>query len=310
MPRIKTVKAVEPNVGTRKAYAKELRRLQNSFYQAVTDEILTAVYREGLLAQDENFKSDDDNVAGKAILTSGTLKLTELARQGLQHVQAFIDRFVSRNLARWIYNYRDLAAKLSSRFVRRLARDTTNAQKRSFMNAGISPDFFKTKWRFPVLERQYISKTAFNRLPDLIENNVRLITKIGENDVEKISLAIAEGLFKGKSLKNIQDTLKTINGFDDKRAQRVALDQSCKINNEIQIANCEDIGIKEGIWIHVPGQYTSRKSHIAMHGKRFDLKKGLYDSELKHNVTPGSEPFCRCIFRPVLPDNDINLNTK
>lgn len=310
MPRVKTVKAVEPNIGTRKAYAKELKQLQNSFYQAVTDEILTAVYREGLLAQDEKFKSNDDNVAGKSILYAAGLKLTELARQGLQHVQAFINRFVSRNLARWIFNYRELAQKLSSRFVRRLARDTTNAQKQAFIKAGISPDLFKSKWTFPVLKRQYISKTAFNRLPDLIEKNVQLITKIGENDVEKISIAIAEGLFKGESLKNIQDTLKTINGFDDKRAQRVALDQSCKINNDIQLANCEDIGISEGIWIHVPGQYTSRKSHRAMNGKKFNLKEGIYDSELKHNVTPGSEPFCRCIFRPVLPDNNINLNTK
>ena len=310
MPRVKTVKAVEPNIGTRKAYAKELKQLQNSFYQAVTDEILTAVYREGLLAQDEKFKSNDDNVAGKSILYAAGLKLTELARQGLQHVQAFINRFVSRNLARWIFNYRELAQKLSSRFVRRLARDTTNAQKQAFIKAVISPDLFKSKWTFPVLKRQYISKTAFNRLPDLIEKNVQLITKIGENDVEKISIAIAEGLFKGESLKNIQDTLKTINGFDDKRAQRVALDQSCKINNDIQLANCEDIGISEGIWIHVPGQYTSRKSHRAMNGKKFNLKEGIYDSELKHNVTPGSEPFCRCIFRPVLPDNNINLNTK
>ena len=63
----------------------------------------------------------------------------------------------------------------------------------------------------------------------------------------------------------------------------------------------EELGITEGIWVHVPGRYTSRKTHMAMNGKRFKLSEGLYDSDVGKKVVPGECPFCRCVYRSVLP---------
>ena len=96
--------------------------------------------------------------------------------------------------------------------------------------------------------------------------------------------------------------LKASRGFTEARAKRVALDQSIKVSQGIQRGNAEALGIKHAVWVHVPGRYSSRETHLAMDGKRFDLSEGLYDPAVGQNVTPGLLPFCRCIFRLDISD--------
>ena len=81
------------------------------------------------------------------------------------------------------------------------------------------------------------------------------------------------------------------------------IDQTCRITQSILRANDAELGVSKGVWIHVPGQYTSRETHRALHGKTFDLDVGLYDKDVGANVVPGELRFCRCIYRPVLPFN-------
>ena len=69
------------------------------------------------------------------------------------------------------------------------------------------------------------------------------------------------------------------------------------MNQGLQRANAQSLGAKTGIWVHVPGMYSSRKTHKAMDGKRFNLDEGLYDEAVGKKVLPGVLPFCRCVFR-------------
>ena len=43
--------------------------------------------------------------------------------------------------------------------------------------------------------------------------------------------------------------------------------------------------------------YSSRQTHKAMDGKRFNLDEGLYDPAVGRKVMTGELPFCRCVFR-------------
>ena len=99
--------------------------------------------------------------------------------------------------------------------------------------------------------------------------------------------------------------LMSTNGFDGARAERVALDQINKINQQVQILNAQSIGCTQARWKHVPGQYTSRKTHMAMDGKTFNLNEGLYDESVQRNVIPGQLPYCRCVSRLILPKEVI-----
>lgn len=96
--------------------------------------------------------------------------------------------------------------------------------------------------------------------------------------------------------------LKASRGFTEARAKRVALDQSIKVSQGIQRGNAEALGITHAVWVHVPGRYSSRQTHIEMDGQRFDLSQGLYDRDVGACTTPGMLPFCRCVFRLDITD--------
>lgn len=103
------------------------------------------------------------------------------------------------------------------------------------------------------------------------------------------------------SYRELESTLAASQGFSAARAARVALDQSVKVSQAIQRENAKALGITEAIWVHVPGQYSSRPTHIAMNGKRFELSAGLWDEDVGMMVVPGQLPYCRCSLRTVLP---------
>ncbi|WP_304679743.1 hypothetical protein [uncultured Desulfovibrio sp.] len=52
----------------------------------------------------------------------------------------------------------------------------------------------------------------------------------------------------------------------------------------------------------MPGKYTSRATHRAMHGKPFLLSEGLYDSAVGRKVLPGELVACQCEYRAFVPE--------
>ena len=46
----------------------------------------------------------------------------------------------------------------------------------------------------------------------------------------------------------------------------------------VSYTHLKEYGATKGRWIHVPGRYSSRITHVHMDGEVFDLNVGLYDS--------------------------------
>ena len=299
----KTMRAIEPNAGTRAALEKKLAAFSQALMRTVARQILAELVESGDLtptapdmAQDAMPKlTDKENEA---------LKNAQMAlHKGLtpQAARARIDKAAASKIARVLTSAGENARKVSQWFVRTAARDVTSSQRRALADAGVSPNFLKEKWSVPLIRGQRISPQAAEQIPSIVEEMTELITKMASDDLARLQETIVEGLLNGQSIGALESTLRASSGFSAARAKRVALDQSIKVNQAVQRANCEAAGITEAIWVHVPGQYSSRASHIAMNGKRFKLDKGLYDSAVGHCVLPGSEPFCRCIHRNIIP---------
>lgn len=87
-----------------------------------------------------------------------------------------------------------------------------------------------------------------------------------------------------------------------RRAKLIARDQSNKATQAIRSIEAKELGITEGVWVHVPGAKSSRKTHMQMNGKRFRLDEGLYDSAVGRKVLPGELVACNCTFRAVIPE--------
>lgn len=282
--KVRLCRAVESNVGERRAYKKQLVRIQRDFQAYVLGEIFVELERQNALTYDARLPNSEDlkNIKNK------TLKLL---RRGVEFAK-FLQDIITKNLKRWLDALRQISTGVAERFVKKAMSSSSNAQKAALIAAGVKPSLIKEAWTVPVVGKQYLSPEAASAMPAMIKENVGLITHIGENDITRITEVLTKGLQEGMDYDALRRELNATNGFDGARADRVALDQINKINQQVQIMNAKSLGCTQARWKHVPGQYTSRKTHMAMDGKTFDLNVGLFDEAVGRNVIPGQLPYC------------------
>lgn len=291
--KVRLCRAVESNVGERRAYKKQLVRIQRDFQAYVLGEIFIELERQNALTYDARLPNSQD-------LKDLKRKTLKLLRRG-SDFETFLQDIIAKNLKRWLDALRQVSTGVAERFVKKAMSSSTHAQKAALIAAGVKPSLLKEAWTVPVVGKQYLSPEAASAMPAMVRENVELITHIGENDVTRITEVLTQGLQEGMDYDALRRELNATNGFDGARADRVALDQINKINQQVQIMNAKALGCTHARWKHVPGQYTSRKTHMAMDGKEFNLNEGLYDESVKYNVIPGQLPYCRCVSRLILP---------
>lgn len=297
--KLKTARAIEANAGIRAKFAKKLLTFVRGFSTEIINDVFNHIADEGMLvAQDRSLTNP--------VLMSDKRQLREISKKVLaewsknpEFFKRNVDAFIAQNLGRWMTTATPKAQKIAVWLARAIAADVTASQRQSYIAAGLPPDFMAEKWTVPIVS-QKISQKAADELPQIIEWSTNLITRMAVDDVQKLQDAIVGTLLAGKNVTSVRNLLLVTKGFDADRAKRVAIDQTNKITNGILRANDESLGITEGVWIHVPGQFTSRETHKAMNGKRFDLKKGMYDPDVGEYIQPATLPFCRCIYRPAL----------
>ena len=85
------------------------------------------------------------------------------------------------------------------------------------------------------------------------------------------------------------------------KADAIVLQITLMTNQAIQRQNMLDLGFKSAKWIHVPGEFTSRKTHKNFNGQTFDLTEGLFDTDVQRNVFPCELWYCRCVMKGIIP---------
>lgn len=272
--RAKALRALESNRGLAIAAGKRIRAIVNQFEKAYK--------KEALKIAAKYCKNEVQDAAISVVPSELEIALAALAAK-----QSMGMGSNAKQVSRW--------------YCRQLLRNISADQKRALKKAGISTAWLKQKWTVQIVRGQYVAPSVAKKLPEQVEANAALITKLCERSAQKVQNAIAEGISKGYNLSRLTEKINSLENMDEARAARVALDQSCKLNQFIQVENSKALGVKEGIWVHVPGQYESRASHMKMNGKKFDLEKGMYDPDVKDYIQPGELPYCRCCFKAILP---------
>ena len=298
--RLKVVRAIEANVGTRNLYAKKLSNLSRAFSLYVYQECVLHLMDTHALAMDASL-SKPRSKRDKERLRKLQMRLSKLMKDHPEQVKNDLESFIQTHLAQWTGKLEEQTRKVCNWFVATTARDVTASMRRVLTSAGFPPDYMAERWTVPVVRGQYLSQQAAANIGKHVEWATNLVTKMHVRDVQRLQEVLLEGILKGQNLRQVKETLMQFKGFDDKRAARVALDQINKINGAIQRDNAKALGITQAIWVHVPGQYSSRETHVHMNGKLFDIDKGLYDEDVNKYVVPGELPFCRCTCRWSLP---------
>lgn len=196
------------------------------------------------------------------------------------------------NMRRWMRRWDALADWLGRRVVEKVDASATIAMKEAFKAAGFTVKFDGSRRLNSVTQA-------------LIAENVSLIKSIPQQYLTDVEGIITRGVSMGRDLSYVTEELKKRYDITRRRAAFIARDQMDKATQAVQRARDEDLGITEAVWVHLPGQKSSRETHIAMHGKRFKLSgpdAGLYDSAMGYNVLPAELPNCRCVYRRILPE--------
>ena len=282
-PRLKVVRAMEPNRGLIQEFKRKIARVVATARQEVIAAGLP-LYQEALAKQ------------SSALSLQANIKTDAMPSMFPPLLAA-----INEAEARAMIKAGEEAYKVSYWYARKMLRHVSLAQRRNLRKAGVSMAILRQRWTAPLIKGQFIAPNTANGIASEIEWATKLITKMSKESIAKVQTEMARGLEHGHSLSRLKGVLSQLENMDEARAARVARDQSCKLNQFIQRENNKSLGITEGIWVHVPGLYESRATHMAMHGKKYDLNTGMYDPEVNQFVQPAELPFCRCVFRAVIP---------
>lgn len=191
----------------------------------------------------------------------------------------------------WLGMFDDSAKRIAKRYVQQVNRAVSSSMKSALTDVG-----FNIIWKN--------DRNVQNVLRSLRDTQVSLIKSIPQEELNRVSGILNRGLQNGQDLAAIKKEMENSFGISKRRARVIAIDQTNKATFAINRARGIQVGVKEAIWIHIAGRYTSRPTHVAMHHKRFFLEgkdAGMYDDDVGHRVMPGELVNCMCHCRMIVP---------
>jgi len=189
----------------------------------------------------------------------------------------------------WMRRWQNKLEDFARDFVHSTERKTRNSIKQALKDAGFTV-------------RMDPARAENDVMAALIRENVALIKSIPEHYFTEVTGLVMRSASRGRDVKFLEDELAKRYAITKRRAKLIVRDQSNKATQAIRSIEAKELGITEGVWVHVPGAKSSRKTHMQMNGKRFRLDEGLYDSAVGRKVLPGELVACNCTFRAVIPE--------
>ena len=189
----------------------------------------------------------------------------------------------------WMRRWDDEAANIAGDFIHKTQQRTTSSYEQAFRAAGFTVKMDPSRARNDVVQA-------------LIAENVNLIKSIPQHYFTEVNGLVQRSVSTGRDLGFLTDELEKRYGVTRRRADLIARDQANKATEAIKRAEDERLGVKVGIWVHVPGKHTSRATHKAMNNKPFLISEGLYDSAVGRKVLPGELVACQCEYRSFIPE--------
>lgn len=257
------IRATKTNPGIRAAYRRRLEREIDAMRRSV-DYWVQAAYRHQEQRLPDAFASD----------ASPARDMTA---------------WMTRLRMRWTKRWNSIADRWATSFVDSVFRRVKKGYQAAFKDAGIP------------LVSMASSRVQQNTVQALIAENTQLIKSIPTQYFGRISSLVNRSMIAGRDTNALAEGIRDIGFSTSKRARLIARDQSDKATQAIRRTEDARLGITEGLWVHMPGAKSSRETHIDMDGKRFKLDTGLYDSEVRDYVLPAELPYCRCVYRSILP---------
>lgn len=264
------------NVGLQRWYVRELTKLVKDMADEVLEEI-KPLYKDN---QEQIKFTTDDSISSQTRIILNALR------------KKYGDKFHKRG--------KELAEKMVKKINRYANTTFSRLIKEVFKNN-------ETKSKGFLLSGSAITPEKEEVMKALIYNNVNYITSIEERYFTQITGVVMRSIENGLGVSHVEKELQKYYGENKRKARNVALDQTRKAYNSINMRNMQDVGVKKFEWIHSGGSQKPRKYHMENYPKGlnhgiFDLDKGAPNEEGKSPsfIYPGQEPYCHCRMAAVI----------
>lgn len=207
-----------------------------------------------------------------------------------------LTEIMARLRKRWYYIFekraREMAKWLADSVQKRTRQDIMNQLKK--MGFALTPNYTGA-------EKKLIN--------DFVAESVSLIKTIPQTFLREVQGTVKKAFERGGDRAAIKEAIedKIDNPLvhnAERRAELIAKDQTQKVTQDFARANAQAYGATKARWIHIPGEKTSRITHMEMDGEEFDINVGLYDPDVGENVLPGQLIYCMCTQEFLFPGTE------
>ena len=261
-----TLRAVNPNPGIRARYRRSLRAMIVAMKEDYARR-LSALY----------------NVLEPRIVGDAKWKTP------MERMQDELGKLASK----WEGKFTSFASKIAPSIVKSVFGRVAKSRRQSIKDVGFD---------VPLKDKDLKGRISDARVQVLIEANVALIKTIPQDCHARVLKMVTNAVANGQTEKELTAEIFRVFAVSERRANVIARDQTLKATQSLAQAVDKELGITEGVWIHVPGRKMSRPTHVAMNGKKFTLTTGLWDSDEHKWVRPGECILCACKYRPIVPE--------
>jgi uncharacterized protein with gpF-like domain len=194
---------------------------------------------------------------------------------------------------KWKSRWEDAAPKIAEAYLKSSYRSTNSSMMAALREAGLSVRFEMT----PAVRDALQAKLA---------ENIALIKSIPEQYLNQVEGSVMRSYSSGFNLQKMTSEIVKHAGVTQRRAANIAYDQTNKAHAVIEQARSLELGFTEGEWIHSGGGRHPRAPHVAAgrERRRYKIAEGCpipnENGEIEY-IQPGEKPFCRCVFRVVIP---------
>lgn len=214
-------------------------------------------------------------------LTNDVLReLKPIYKENQEQIKFTTDASISSQMRIKINSLRDLFEKKfkdrGRKFAEKMVRKTNRFANSTFwqmMNTMFKKEEEVKKAGGFLMSGSVVSPEKEEVIKALIYENVSLITNIQTHYFEQITGAVMRSIENGKGVSHIEEELLKYKGMTKRRARNVALDQTRKAYNSINLRNMQDAGIKKAKWQHSGGSQKPRTYHQT----RWDGVSGIKD---------------------------------
>lgn len=266
--RVKTLRAVHPNEGVRAWYQRELDTLLREAHADLVGMVQTPV--SVALAVDNELERIYGSFATDAASPNTRLNAA-LKKWG----------------DKWSKKFDKAADRIAKQFATKSFQAFQSAFKAELAKANFTIRFAPTR----------ASIAAFSAT---VSENVALIKSIQQQYHTKVQGDVWRAVTRGSDLSKLSTDLRSTYGITVQRAALIARDQNAKAKATIENTRRQELGITQAIWQHSSAGKKPRPTHVAMNGKVFDLKQGMYDSDEGEWILPGQLINCRCTSRAII----------